>query len=759
MVQKDQKAQLLFHQGLHRLYDTQVAPGSARRLINWEPTPDGGLRTRRKWVKGTTLGAPATRKIKTIGHMSVFDGYETPIRRQMLRRRKRAQSTGVSYLEREWWRPTVQGSFLLAFLVYSDHSHVDGVDNITITAPAGWTELTGAGAPNNSMFPIEGPGSPPQIKMRVYYIIDAAAREGAERWTFDSGGGSHQPRRAQLYFTEWRGISRTSPIDIVKTNSGTSGAPDTDLAPQTTEVKELAVGMLAALTAEDSLELETPTSGWYDFRFFGDDYNIGFDENWLDAKMYRNVLTREQITRLQAAYQDEEDLDATAVPWVAGMLTLKARQRGDGEKDHIVPVHEDDADTWNFYEIDPDQVDTDTYTSIGTLAHADQDHSKFIPAMAEGLGGMLITLADMEDGAGRKNLYQWDGDLLIPIFRSPPARTVAFHQGRFFAGGTKENPNRLYYSDYLDQTTWGDDSWLPIGEDAEPIVDCAPVSGGLLIAKQRSLWFLLGTGPRSFSLQQLDGGTGMKGRCICPVPGGAFIAGRHHIWAWSGGVPQIISRGLDDWWSNAVEDGTRTFVHSAYQDGKAYFSVGSEDTQCVYDLEQGIWWTDQPSTKGLVASFDDRHLYFCPSNSNEWAPVNYQLHPGGARARDDVGTVSYEAWTQELMVGTPGHVTVPRWLYIAIQKENFQTGHNDLTVTPVYDGVAQTPRLVEELHPRSGRQLGNGDHRLRLDIGVSDSNPVHKVQFKFEYDAPPGNTTTLNLEYLEYVYDVQELWG
>lgn len=750
MAQVIEKSSLLsFRQGLQREFSSQVFPDSASRIINWQPVPDGGLRVRRKWQEANKTGLPATRKIRGIGAMPVHSGFMTPIRRQ--RKKSNRKSSSLTTLEAPWWTDTIKGSYLVAIVGFSnfkdDGSAHTATSAITVTPPAGWT----------SLLAVHGNDSPSSVSTRVYVIQNADERSGVESFTFSSG-----VRRAQVELQEWRGVATASAVDVQQVASGFSVRPDTGLSAATdvSFPKQVVLGVITARTKDKSIKQTDFEPGWYDFRDPDDppQKSTGSKDEWLNMATGRQVIVRSQVNRFTSV------LDATALEddaksrWVAALFSLKAKNRGANDKDYYLIDNANSATQHEVFSVDMDALAVGPWASAGTLASTDTD--KHPLSFASGLGGCLITAPDLVDGAGRRNLYQWDGTLLIPIFRSPAARSLAFWRSRFWAGGSKDHPNRLWWSSAGDQTTWDDGTtqdlqggpgFIDIGADSEEIYDICPANEGLLLAKRDSLFYLSGPTEQPYPAQ-LSSGTGQKGRCICAIPGGAIIAGKNHIWLWDGGLPKLISRALDDWWVNT----SRTFVYTAYVNGLVYIGGADEDTCVVYDTESGVWWVDKPPVPlWCLYSWDKRELLGGVTNSTTRA-VDYQLHPGGSRDRDEALAESFEAVTQQLVLGSPARPITPKWLHVIYDKRSRSAGHPPLNVTPIYDGVPGSVRTITDTDPETTHVMGNGLHRERVDVGIKGASAALAVQFKFDYTCTVEHTTMFDIIGLEFVYDVEE---
>lgn len=161
-------------------------------------------------------------------------------------------------------------------------------------------------------------------------------------------------------------------------------------------------------------------------------------------------------------------------------------------------------------------------------------------------------------------------------------RALAYHKERFWSAGPSAQPQRLYYSGITDHTSWDLNNYVPVGpDDGGVIEDISPALGGLLIAKSNSIWFLSGDGPTNFVLTKLDGGEGQWGRCICPTPYGAVIAGTLDVYLWQGGSVEPI-----------------TVEHPQYTSGTAWVTTTFRDDK-VFITQHGVnqWVRDMAAEK------------------------------------------------------------------------------------------------------------------------------------------------------------------
>lgn len=746
---------LSFAKGLDREWDTDISFDTAKRLINLQPQPDGGLRLRHAWDPASRTGIPGAgvRKPRSIGYLPVPSGFATPIRRQRTRRSKRGQN--MTTLEASWYKRTNKGSLLLAFVVYAVNDDTDSSDDVVVTPPGDWTLIHTKHSGNAPTV-----DDPHTVSIKVYAIEDAAERQDEEIFTF----ATVIPQRAQIELLEWHGVDPTSALDVSVSTTGFSVKPDTGFSAATdaTVPRQLVIAAVGAVTGDQTIKLENMPEDYYDFRDQEDppQNSVGKSDFWLNTVVARKIIAQSGAQRFFGNYNTDIEEEDAASRWVAVLLSFRAKDRSAvGDKDYYIVANRDDANTHGLYKIDLDQLTAGAWSSIGTL-EAKNGSVDAAPLMfATGNGGVLITSNDVMENAVtvHQGLFRWDGLQLIRINRSPRASTVAFHRGRFYAAGDTIHPHRIYYSAVMDETFWDMEySYIDAGGSGERVFDMCSLSDGLLIAKRDSLYLMVGPASQP-KMIDLGAGTGMPGRCICRVPGGAIVVGENHVWAYQGGAPELISRALDDWWVNS----DRTFAQTAFVNGLVYLWGGDENSCVVLDTESGAWWIDKPPYKlwGLF-SWDQRELVagIEDAATEDW--LMYKRIPGSSRIKDGFPVAEVEeVWTQEYLLGSPAKPCSPIHLWMSYEKVGYQAGHPAITVTPYYDGVAYPARTIGESHLAgevAGEVRGNGDHRIRLDVGEKGAVECHKVQFRITYPSHAANTTAIHFEGFELEYQLPE---
>lgn len=110
---------------------------------------------------------------------------------------------------------------------------------------------------------------------------------------------------------------------------------------------------------------------------------------------------------------------------------------------------------------------------------------------------------------------KWDGTAaMTDLGGTPPhAQYVAIHHNYVFMARTVANPNRLYFSEVLNFDSWPVLNFIDVSpNDGDWITGLMPYDDYLIIAKNRSIWLLMGTGPSDFEVRRIHDGVG----CVAP---------------------------------------------------------------------------------------------------------------------------------------------------------------------------------------------------------------------------------------------------
>lgn len=462
-----------------------------------------------------------------------------------------------------------------------------------------------------------------------------------------------------------------------------------------------------------------------------------------DAQGYQNDFPLSLVDEVTASTLDAQfdftsfDSDGFTGSWTTNdatasqvlYLALGATTGGAGI-DKILVAHNDVSTNFDIYALNTTQLDTGTWSAIDSdIAVTDT-----LPAVAfaSGLGQVLYT--HKKFSLARR----WDGTTAASIAGSPPGRCIGFHKNRFFVGGTEANSTRLWYSDLASYSSWPATNYIEIGHnDGEAIEDLAVFENGLLIAKRNSLWFLSGASPDEFSVQPLNAGGGHVGRSIVATPYGAVIAGKRQVWLWAGGGVERISGPIEESYNLTSAD----FVSTAYINGETYICDESTGTTFVVDMQRGAWRIEKlasPTTEGpaIVIAKGDR-LYYGPQSATTMSLVAYREMPGSSRGRDAGLAITYRAYTPEIWPVDPGKAFTPRHLLVKYRQRGGDASQTGVTVTPYYDGIADTPVPIPA-------QAAAGTYRKA--IGIGSKKGIRSALFRFEQTVPSTQESVIDLE-------------
>ena len=700
-------ARIHFENGVQRQHNASlIGEGGLIQCDNWVPEANGGLRGRRPW--NTTPTPDLDIKGRGIGHLALSAAVEVPALRQSASATLQAAGTTAS---KAWGFPTTQGNLLVAIVTASKSG---AAPTFTFT---GWTQAVTSTANGQ--------------RVSIYYIEGADSRSGTETVTLSASSDW------TMWLGEYSGVVDSGALDKTASTTGTSSTASTGTTASTTQNEELWLGALISAAA---LAGGTMTNGFSNIAapIPG---SVAFDSR---------VLAK-TVTSTGAA---SSAMTSFSGNWSGAIATFKAAT-GPSLGGRYVIANRDTSTVYKFYEIDSSSPGT----SLPTLIEAVTASTGTAPstnnpvAFASGLGGILYTTQDFASG----NVRWWDGSSASAIAGAPTGRAAAFHKERFWIGGTKAKPSRLYYSAAGDETSWdltdGTGDYFDINpDDGEPIEDVASVEDGLLVAKKSSLWFISGQGQASFAVHRLNQGGGAPGRCICPVPGGAVIAGNKDIWLWQGGTgPELISRPLERLYS------ARTgFVTTAFWEGVAYVCSQASGVISAFDLDTGAWWQEKVSpNEEAPAVLFARGDHLMMSGRDSW---DTKLMTRYRDAQDEVSSgdrdlaQTYTAWTPEFWFGGPSERFMPQAVFLTLRQWSGSASQSPLSVTAYYRKAnGSTETVTKNVAPVSTPDCV---FRTRLDIGTEDA---YAVQLVFEHAVEEGESVTFDIEQVELYYDAQKI--
>lgn len=678
-----------FEKGLLEFTEDSMTPeGFATKMENWTPEPQGNLRARNGWSIGSTTSAPATRKGRGIGRFASITSYQTPTQVQ------KVSSTNTAPT---WPAATTAGNQLIAIMTWGN-----GTGNTT--PPSGWTKA------NETAVSTRG--------VAIFYIDNAASRSGTESFSTSGTGDEF------FVLLEYSGVQG---FDLTASTTGTSTTASSGTTGTTNQVSELAV---VGIATSSNVDHSSPTNS----------YTQIYELNTANARgsSYEKNLSAKAATSMDVTL-------ASSTGWAGVIATFKAKAVTSSSSTGFYLAAQDDSTGHKVYVIPGNDVAAGTWTLADTVTNSGSN--RYV-SYAPGLQNVFYTSPYFA------TLRRYDGGSGAAVTDGPAGRCVAFHKNRVFVGGSADNPSRLSYSalsDYTDWTTANAAGNFEIREDdGDAIEDIEPVQDGLLIAKENSLHFLHGSGPDDFTRVQVDGGGGAPGKCICPTPYGAIVAGVKQVWLWAGGSPELISKPIED--SYEI---TGDFVTTAYIDGIAYIlDEGTGIAYCI-NLITGTWHLEKFSSANEAPAVIFAHkdkLLSSPLTATTYSLLNYRMVPS-TKARDASVSQTFTAWTGELWPLGPEQKMTPRYLHLKLRQHAGDATGSDLSVTPLYDGTAITARTVAAVAgaPKS--------FRARVDIADNASGKgVSSVMLKFTKTCTSSDASIMDIEEATLEFDREPMY-
>ena len=698
---------ITFERGVNEYVEASMLPqGACAQLRNWQSDPSGGLRARVGWSKGSTTGAPATRKGMGIGYMAI------PHRPYCV---QRATNTGSGVdpedLTATWGAATTAGNLLVAKLTVSGNAALPSA--YTITPPADWVSV---GAPNETSR---------NAHAWIYYKANAASQSGAVTFTVDRGDAGVTFAWA-IEVSEVANIATSSPLDQYATANNNA---TTTCSTGTTAAVAVQVGWATSVIGGGDYNGDTTfASPTNDFTEITEFY---LDSGSLDI----NSVTHEKL------YETGGTLGHTSTAGNAmtscGIIACFKAADYDTADGYYFLANNDTTEI-DIHKIDSDSLSAGTWTSLETVSVSPGN----LPvAFTSGLGCLVYTHSSFT------GVRKWTGSGSPSEITGSPvgARCVAFHKNRMFVGGTLGQPSRLYFSALGDVDTWTATNYIDVGlDDGESIEEVCPSENNLIIAKQTSLYMLAGSGIDSFVLTRLPTGGAAPGRTIMATPYGAVVAGRHHVWLAAGGSVSLISRPISSSYGITGNYMTSSFINDYY-----YVTDSATGNVWALNMETGTWHEERmPTNEGpaILYNHDEKQL-MAPINATVGSIINYRQMPGSSRAKDyDTLAETYTMWTPELWPVGPDAKITPRWLFLKIRQRAGDANDTGVTVTPYYNGTAATGIT---LTPAATA----GVRRYRVDLGSQQG--ISSVQFRFSQVLASTETAVLDIEEATFGYYVE----
>lgn len=684
---------------MESLEESAIPPSFLANCQNWVPEPSGGLRARVGWLNASTTSAPATRTVKGIGIQRATAEFSS------IALRRSTTGTAGSPTSFTFGSAGLAGNWYIAVVVVQNSA------NITATStPAGWTKAVEVF--NNV--------AATKVAVAIYYR-DANGVTSSGNFT-PSGG------QAQVVVGEYSGLHASAPLDVTASNSGNTSSSftaDSGTTTITAQASELFVAGFGGYETASTATFASPSEGFAEV----------VESN--GGSTAPTVVMLEKTVLAAATAHTTETLQGASRPWAGAIATFKAASTASVVYDNYVVANANSATEFQMYYLARNSLAAGTWTSLETISSL--GNTTLPVSFANAAGSLVYT--HPEFSVSRRMV----GNGAFAITGSPSGNAIAFHRGRFYiADGT-----RLYFSGINDATSWDTtNDYIDVGQgDGDDIRDILAYAGQLIVAKKFSTWALQGSGPDN---HQLDGpfpGGGYPGRCLCATPYGVVVAGEKRIYLWSGSSPEEVGKLLETTYSLSG-----SFVTTAYTDSVVYVQDQGSSYQFCFNVTNGTWWKEHVSTNPpLTLAADQERLLYGPSGATTISLLAYRSFPG-TRARDVSMSEVFTARTAEMHRHGSDKKITPRHLYLTLKQRG--TGSTGLTVTPYYDGVAQTELQpqgdVKTISPRSAA----GVYRERIDLGKAQG--VDAVQFVFSQTATTSDSNILDIEDVRFEYELED---
>jgi hypothetical protein len=405
-----------------------------------------------------------------------------------------------------------------------------------------------------------------------------------------------------------------------------------------------------------------------------------------------------------------------------------------------------------LYYIDRNNLASGTWASADSILLSTPGATSAVPlAFAAGLDSLFYT-TNYFDTIRRWNSISGDTSQKV-VANSPAGRALAFHKNRLWSGGCNFAPTRLFYSEINDYTDWSGTAGINYidisSDDGEPIEDLISFGSSLLIGKRNSLWLLSGSDEADFTLSRLTGGGCAPGRSMVATPYGAVVAGKTGVWlvGADGGV-QLLSRGISKNYAM-----TGSYMSVAFVNDVVYVCDNGNGTVWTLNMNTGVWAEEVVDSatgveKPAFVTHSNELLLFTPKQSTVGSLVSYRSQTD-TRGKDfDSLSETFEAITPEVWpVGNTVKIT-PRHLYVRVRQRGGTADQTGLTITPYYEGWEGTAQTF-------GPEDAAGVYRYRFDLG--ERRGINYAQFKFSQTVPSGQASVVDVEEVEFGFNVEQI--
>ena len=196
---------------------------------------------------------------------------------------------------------------------------------------------------------------------------------------------------------------------------------------------------------------------------------------------------------------------------------------------------------------------------------------------------------------GTETVMKYDGVLVDNITAAPLGKYVKAHKNRLFIAGVAAYPNRLYFSDLGDETTYPVDNFIDIRtNDGDWITGLAVQGDNLVNFKNNSIYTLYGSDPDDFVLRNLYVSRGaISQRAITNWQNILIFASRDGVYVFDGSIITLISEPIETEYGLLNSSNSGRAAATIYKDCCwLSYPIGSNNYNSkvvVFDLLRKAW--------------------------------------------------------------------------------------------------------------------------------------------------------------------------
>ncbi|MEW6726912.1 MAG: LamG domain-containing protein [Bacillota bacterium] len=330
---------------------------------------------------------------------------------------------------------------------------------------------------------------------------------------------------------------------------------------------------------------------------------------------------------------------------------------------------------------------------------------------------------------------KYDGTTLALLGGLPPhAQYVAAHKNYLFVAHSGSNPSRLYFSDILNLESWPALNFIDISpNDGDWITGLLPYDDYLIIAKKRSIWLLIGSGPSDFEVRRLHAEAGcVAPRSLVRVGNGFAFVAHNGIYFSDMSQPLLISERLKTTWQN-LNRRRLNLACAAFYDHKLRVDVpngGSpiNNLRIIYDsIRKALFleeFTEHASCYAAYVEAGQENLLYGHANEGQVS----QADTGDSDAGQPINFV----WeSKHFDIGLPEHIKRWRKLYMEFAPAATDT---QVSVSFIVDGGTPSSPITLTVPGNATKKV----HTARLlpsQVGVVQG---HSIGYRVTQSATNG---------------------